>query len=115
MPWVVRRSRRALERSKRLESERLAAAAKAEEDLAMAWRYFVATRVRVSRAESWVDLKPTYWQICETAILATAKQKSDGDSAVGLGVAIVGGFDFDFGFGFGFDFMVGFCVWRSFR
>lgn len=38
--------------SKRLDWERFEAAAKEAEDLAMAWRYLVATWVRVSRAGS---------------------------------------------------------------
>ena len=34
-----------------------------EADLAMAWRYFVATSVRVSSADTLIDLYPTDLQI----------------------------------------------------
>lgn len=51
-PWSDRRSWRALVISKMLDWERFEAAAKEAEDLAMASRYLVPTRVRVSRAEN---------------------------------------------------------------
>ena len=86
---------------------------------AMVWRYLVATWVRVSRAEGWVALKPTDWQICDTAILAMANENSDGVEEAVAGAAIVDFFfrDFDFDFGFMLAVMVfvfGLRLWFCF-
>lgn len=88
--------------SKRLHWVRLEEAAAEEAEEAMAWRYLVARWVRVSRAERWVAMKPTDRQICDTAILATANENSDGVGEAVGGAAIVDFFfrDFDFDLGF---------------
>lgn len=57
--WSETTSWRALVRSRRLDWVRLEELVKEVADPAMAWRYLVATRVSVSRAESWVALNPT--------------------------------------------------------
>jgi hypothetical protein len=82
-PW------RAWVRSRRLDWMRPECLAKEPAEWAMACRYLVATRVRVSSAESWVALKPTDWQICETAVLAMASQKSDGNVVVVFFIVVV--------------------------
>lgn len=100
--WSETTSCRALVRSRRLDWVRLELLAKRVADLAMAWRYLVATRVSVSRAESWVVLKPTDRQIWETAILAIACENSDGVVVVDDDVAV-----WNFAFLRDFDFIFG--------
>lgn len=69
--------------------------AKEAAEWAIVCRYLVATRVRVSSAESSAALKPTDWQICETTVLAMANQNSDGIVVVFV-VVVVRAFAFDF-------------------
>ncbi|KAM7524674.1 hypothetical protein LguiA_014576 [Lonicera macranthoides] len=49
--------------------------------------------VRVSRAEVWAALKPVVWQICATAVLVMADEKSDEAKSGDLDSV---DFDFDF-------------------